>query len=715
MEGCSLGFHIDLDDLLGVVPSAACVSHEDGLEETEDGDGDEVGDEEAHGVVAADGGGGGEAGEGEGEAEDGDEDVYHAALSVVGAYLDDFLRLGGVGFLGSVGVELDVLLDILHGTVGACGDSLHACAREPKDDAAAEDEAEDGVGVEEVEDGGGLDVEGLLNHEDEGENHGGGAYDGGAYEDGLGGCLEGVACSVVGFEVVLGFFEVGLESELALDLAGGLLDVVLDEGELIDALCVVGDGTVGIYRDGDGTHAQHAEGYETEGEYAIIDAEDGLDVEGGGGEVGYHHEDEEDETRPKAAHVACHETAEYVERSAALLGGFDHLFDVLGGGGGEEFGELGDERSAEGAAGDDDAQGEPQVGYEGVDRGGVEDEVGGEEGAADAEDGGNPHERGEGCLEVDVVGTVVFSLGDGAVDVVGEDGGDDAEDTHDENPHEEFHLHVEVGYGEEYEGDEGDARDAVGLETVGGGSDAVACIVACAVGDDPRIAGVILPNLEDHLHEVASDVGNLGEDAACDAEGGGAEALADGEAYEAAACKVLGHEHQDDEHQHEFYADEDYAYRHACTQGYVEEVEGFTPEGGESHAGVGVGVHTHPEPCHAVGAEDSHHGPRQDEHHAAERHVAEYAEIERYGCTDEEEEEDEELALLTEIGRAGLENHVADFQHRGVGFEFAHPQELPKAEDESQDDDGKAPIEDLCVGRGGKALRHCEVCFACKC
>ena len=167
VEVGALGLHVDLDYLLGVVPSAAGVGHEHGLEEAEDGDGDKVGDEEADGILAADRVGTREAGEGKGEAEDGDEDVDHAALGIFGADFDHILALLGVGLLGCVGVELDVLLDILHGAVGTGGDGLHRGAGEPVDDASAEDEAEDAIGVEHVEDGGGVDAEGLLDHEDE--------------------------------------------------------------------------------------------------------------------------------------------------------------------------------------------------------------------------------------------------------------------------------------------------------------------------------------------------------------------------------------------------------------------------------------------------------------------------------------------------------------------------------------------------------------------
>ncbi len=42
----ALSVHFGFDDLLCVIPCAAGIGHEDGLEEAEDGDGDKVADEE---------------------------------------------------------------------------------------------------------------------------------------------------------------------------------------------------------------------------------------------------------------------------------------------------------------------------------------------------------------------------------------------------------------------------------------------------------------------------------------------------------------------------------------------------------------------------------------------------------------------------------------------------------------------------------------------
>ena len=94
--------------------------------------------------------------------------------------------------------------------------------------------------------------------------------------------------------------------------------------------------------------------------------------------------------------------------------------------------------------------------------------------------------------------------------------------------------------GQQNEGDQGHAGDAIGFEAVGRGADRVARIVARAVGDDAGVAGIVFLDLEDDLHQVGADVGNLGEDAAGNTQGRGAKGFADGEADEAGAGVVPG-------------------------------------------------------------------------------------------------------------------------------------------------------------------------------
>ena len=88
-------------------------------------------------------------------------------------------------------------------------------------------------------------------------------------------------------------------------------------------------------------------------------------------------------------------------------------------------------------------------------------------------------------------------------------------------------------YGEKNKGNQRDTRHAVSFETVGTGADRIARVVPRAVSYDAGVACVVFLNLEDNLHQIGTDVGNLSEDAASDTESSRAERFTNGESYKA--------------------------------------------------------------------------------------------------------------------------------------------------------------------------------------
>ena len=79
----------------------------------------------------------------------------------------------------------------------------------------------------------------------------------------------------------------------------------------------------------------------------------------------------------------------------------------------------------------------------------------------------------------------------------------------------------------------GDERDRVGLEQVRGHARAVADVVADVVGDDGRVARVVLGNAGfDFADEVRADVRTLREDAAAQSREDRDQRAAEGEAHE---------------------------------------------------------------------------------------------------------------------------------------------------------------------------------------
>ena len=229
----------------------------------------------------------------------------------------------------------------------------------------------------------------------------------------------------------------------------------------------------------------------------------------------------------------------------------------------ESLGEFRNDSGSQRTQADDRGQTPPHVtgnaGGDGTFRGKtvvVEQQVTDSKRNNDGNDRGNPHEGGQRAFKVEVVGFLVFDFGNKIIDAVRNQRGENHQDTHSENPDDKQGLQFHGGDGKDDEGDEGYAGHAVSLETVGGGSDAVTGIVARAVSDDTRITRVILPNLEDHLHQVGTDIGNLGEDTASNTQCTGTQRFTDGEADETGSGTFSGDEQQNHQHQQQLNGDE---------------------------------------------------------------------------------------------------------------------------------------------------------------
>ncbi len=91
-----------------------------------------------------------------------------------------------------------------------------------------------------------------------------------------------------------------------------------------------------------------------------------------------------------------------------------------------------------------------------------------------------------------------------------------------------------------------DDGDLVGLKDVGGHPGAVANVIPHQVGDDGRIAGVILRDPDLHLpHQVGPDVGGFGVDAAADPHKEGQQGATEAEAQESIG-RGAAENHKDD-------------------------------------------------------------------------------------------------------------------------------------------------------------------------
>ncbi len=626
MEGCILHLEIDLDDLLGVIPATAGIGHEDSLEEPEERDPDQIADEEV----------GIEEGQTQGHEEDDDEDVDHPLLGIDRTDPDDFLAVldGGLRL-----VEVDIVLDVDDGPVGTRNNGLDRGAGEPVDHATAHEETEDDLRLDEAEFRNDV-PEHLLQENDDPEDHGGGADDGRSDEDRLGGRLEGVPCAVARLEEVLGLLEVGSDTEVLLHHVLGV-GTGLDHGQFIDGLGVIGNRTEAVDGNRHGTHAEEAEGHEAEREDRGRKLE-GIRKDGHhrgclGHEIGDEHEEQNRQAFPEGGEIAGNQTGENVQRSAALAGGVDALLAVAGTCAGEDLGEFRNQRAGNGPAADDDGQGQPEshgVTHRGEFR---QQEIAGAEGHSDRNDRGDPDQIGQGVFEIEVLLAAEGGLADDVVHEVGCQGCQDHEDTHGKDPDDQLAAHCGVvRQGQGQKRDQGHARDAVGLETVRRGTDAVARVVTGAVGDDAGVLRIVFRKVEDDLHEVGADVGDLREDTAADTEGGGAEGLTDGKTDEAGTGQFTRDVGQDDDHEKELDADQKQTHAHAGPQTDVDDAEGIPAQGGEGRPGVGHGVDPDAEPGHTIGTQDSQNGSSENDDHFHCAHMRQNAEIVNHAGTDQD-------------------------------------------------------------------------------
>ena len=161
---------------------------------------------------------------------------------------------------------------------------------------------------------------------------------------------------------------------------------------------------------------------------------------------------------------------------------------------------------------------------------------------AEQEEAGDADDRAEDEPPVDRVQGLVAGAVGARLDAVGADDRADHADGADQE--REDHADVaEAGYAQDHRGDD---RHLVALEDVGGHPGAVADVVADVVGDRRGVARVVLgdPRL-DLAHQVGTDVGRLGEDAAADPHEQGQQRAAEAEA-EQDLVGVLAVGHEDD-------------------------------------------------------------------------------------------------------------------------------------------------------------------------
>ena len=223
------------------------------------------------------------------------------------------------------------------------------------------------------------------------------------------------------------------------------------------------------------------------------------------------------------------------------------------------------------------------------------------------------------------------------------------------------------------EGDQRDAGDAVGLESVRAGTHRIARVVARAVGDHAGIARVVFLDFENDFHQVGADVGDLGENSARDAQRRRAQRFADGESDEARAGVVAGNEEQNDQHHQQFDADQHHADAHSGFQRNLVNRIGLAAQPGKGRPRIGERIHADAEPRHAVAARDAQHAEEENNQHARRFVVQQHAEIQHDNDGDERFQQQQEFSLRDQVSLAGLVNQFGDFPHRAMHRQILQP------------------------------------------
>src|SRR5262249_38758015 len=223
----------------------------------------------------------------------------------------------------------------------------------------------------------------------------------------------------------------------------------------------------------------------------------------------------------------------------------------------------------------------------------------------------------------------------GGVNEITQGGSDDHQNTHTEDPDQQLNLNNRIFHRAENECNESDARNAVRFEPIGRRSNGIAGIVARTVRNDSWISGIVFLDLKSDLHQIRPYVRNLREDAACHAQRGGAQRLADRKSYETFAGEFAREEQQDAEHHEQLDANQQHPDAHACLKRNKVAGIRLAAKAREGGSRVGEGIYPNAEPCHRIASEDTDDAENQNNNHTGQFKMTQKPEIKNHGCPDE--------------------------------------------------------------------------------
>src|SRR4029453_12987688 len=106
-------------------------------------------------------------------------------------------------------------------------------------------------------------------------------------------------------------------------------------------------------------------------------------------------------------------------------------------------------------------------------------------------------------------------------------------------------------------------RHAIRLKTICRWSHRIAGVITGTVRYNTRISGVVFLDFESNLHQIRTDIGNLGEDSTCNPERRGAERFTNRESDKTWPRKITRDEKQNAKHHEQLDADQKHPDAHA--------------------------------------------------------------------------------------------------------------------------------------------------------
>ena len=207
------------------------------------------------------------------------------------------------------------------------------------------------------------------------------------------------------------------------------------------------------------------------------------------------------------------------------------------------------------------------------------------------------------------------SFGDYLVDVIARNRGHQHGHANRKQPDQHLHSDGSALRAQNEERDQRDLDHAVSLKAVRRGTNRIAGIVAGAVGDHARIAGIVLFHVEDDFHQVGADVGDLGENAAGKTKHRSAERFANRKADETWPGVASRNEEDDAEHHQQLDRDQHHADAHTRLERNTECAIRITTQRSISGARIRQRIHADTKPRHKVAARHSQNAePKNDDH-----------------------------------------------------------------------------------------------------